>query len=332
MTEFMMLIGIPASGKSSLAKELAEEKNAIIVSSDTTREMFNFQDGDEEDNKKVFSAMINAAKAYLEKGLNVIFDATNISRKKRIAILQQLKYLKDVKKHAYYVNTAYETAVRSAEVRERHVPKGVVKRMFMNLQMPIYEEGWDKITIIRRDKHKYTTQERMRITKLIQQSTEHDELMEALSRLIPDIANILNYVQDSTYHSFSVSRHTFHVYENVKDNTQDMYEIERLNMLWVAVLHDIGKRFCKSFKSRQGEATRHANFIGHENVGAQLACDILKSMDYSDDRIIEICKYVQLHMVLLNASEKGRNRWKKFLGEESFANLEMIREADVQAH
>ncbi len=54
MTEFMMLIGIPASGKSSLAKELAEEKNAIIVSSDTTREMFNFQDGDEEDNKKVF--------------------------------------------------------------------------------------------------------------------------------------------------------------------------------------------------------------------------------------------------------------------------------------
>lgn len=53
MSKFYMMIGLPASGKSSIAKKIAKSEDAVIVSSDDIRkELGNIND--QSQNEKVF--------------------------------------------------------------------------------------------------------------------------------------------------------------------------------------------------------------------------------------------------------------------------------------
>lgn len=53
MNKFYMMIGLPASGKSTIAKEIAKSEDAIIVSSDEIRKEFG-DVNDQSQNAKVF--------------------------------------------------------------------------------------------------------------------------------------------------------------------------------------------------------------------------------------------------------------------------------------
>lgn len=53
MVKFYMMIGLPASGKSTIAKEIAESEDAVIVSSDEIRKEFG-DVNDQSQNARVF--------------------------------------------------------------------------------------------------------------------------------------------------------------------------------------------------------------------------------------------------------------------------------------
>lgn len=53
MIKFYMMIGLPASGKSTIAKEISKSEDAVIVSSDEIREEFG-DVNDQSQNAKVF--------------------------------------------------------------------------------------------------------------------------------------------------------------------------------------------------------------------------------------------------------------------------------------
>lgn len=53
MNKLYMMIGLPASGKSTIAKELSESEDAVIVSSDEIRKEFG-DINDQSQNTKVF--------------------------------------------------------------------------------------------------------------------------------------------------------------------------------------------------------------------------------------------------------------------------------------
>ena len=53
MIKLYMMIGLPASGKSTIAKEIAKSEDAIIVSSDEIRREFG-DVNDQSQNEKVF--------------------------------------------------------------------------------------------------------------------------------------------------------------------------------------------------------------------------------------------------------------------------------------
>lgn len=53
MSKMYMMIGLPASGKSTIAKEIAKSEDAIIVSSDEIRKEFG-DINDQSKNTKVF--------------------------------------------------------------------------------------------------------------------------------------------------------------------------------------------------------------------------------------------------------------------------------------
>lgn len=79
---FTMMIGLPGSGKTSRAKEL-EGQNVICSSDEIRRELF----GDEghvctkQENAKVFEEMFKRTKSNLLAGNNVVYDATNLSKR-----------------------------------------------------------------------------------------------------------------------------------------------------------------------------------------------------------------------------------------------------------
>lgn len=53
MVKFYMMIGLPASGKSTIAKEISESEDAVIVSSDEIRREWG-NINDQSQNAKVF--------------------------------------------------------------------------------------------------------------------------------------------------------------------------------------------------------------------------------------------------------------------------------------
>ncbi|QPK89894.1 AAA family ATPase [Bacillus velezensis] len=328
---FIMMVGLAGSGKSTVAKELAKDrKDIVIISSDNIRlELF----GDESyqgDNAKVFEEMRQRAKKSLKDGKHVVYDATNINRKKRKALLSQLP--KDVEKIALYMAIPYKVTLRQNEERERSVPVNSIFGMYKNLQIPIYSEGWDKI-IFEYDNETLEDDLPKQYTDAVRAGViygrEGYELMSFLaSEFMDHFFGVYDMPQDSKHHSLSVSRHIYYVYRHILENYEGD---DKEMMLWAALLHDIGKEECKSFYNRKGEEARYANFIGHEYVGSQKAVTLLKKLNFGDEFIHNVVTLVQFHMYLLDENA-NREKLKAYVGEEMYKKLEFLREADTLAH
>lgn len=335
---FLMLIGLPASGKSTFAKELIEGEDGAkrddirYLSSDKIREELYGDESVQTDPSKVFELMRIRTLDALKEGKHVIYDATNISRKKRKGLLQQLP--KEVVKTAVYMATDYGTAKNQNENRDRVVPQGVIDKMYKNFQIPIYSEGWDNIVFQYDDdtmQNDFPKQFTDAVRAGVLFGREGYELMNFLATYFQEFFNIWDMPQDSKYHSLSVSRHTYYVYKHVLDSYKTEDETEKEMMLWTALLHDTGKHFCKSFVNRKGEETRYANFIGHENVGSQLAVSLLKRMGFDENFIHTVAILIQFHMYLLDQNA-NKDKLKEYVGNDLFKKLEFLREADTLAH
>ena len=92
MKEVRILIGIPASGKSTFAKNFVfSHKDYKIVSTDNIRWKLFGNPSIQGNPKMIFAIAYKDIMSYLDKGYNVIFDATNISRKNRVNLINFLK-------------------------------------------------------------------------------------------------------------------------------------------------------------------------------------------------------------------------------------------------
>lgn len=328
--KFIMMVGLPGSGKSTVALDIMKDRNDIVyVSSDDLREKLLGDVNNQDSNVDIFSKMLEITKESLNNGNHVIYDATNISRKRRKALLQQLP--KTVTKVAIYVATSYKTVLEQNANRDRVVPQDVIDRMYKNLQIPIYSEGWNNILfeydneVIENDLPKQFT-DAVRAGVLF--GREGYGVLQFLAQYFNEFFDIYELAQDSKWHGFSVSRHTYYVYKHVLDNYEGG---DKELMLWTALLHDIGKHFCKSFKNYKGEETRYANFIGHENVGSQIAVNLLKRMNFEDEFIHNVTTLIQFHMYLLD-EKANKDKLLGRVGEIKLNQLNFLREADTQAH
>ena len=87
-----IMVGLSASGKSTISKEIAKEKDCVIVSSDAIRgEICEGGVIDQSKNDTVFRIFYQRIKDNLKEGKNVIADATNITIKARHSLLENVK-------------------------------------------------------------------------------------------------------------------------------------------------------------------------------------------------------------------------------------------------
>jgi predicted kinase len=331
--QFLMMVGIAGSGKSTLAYEMMEGREDIVyLSSDELREELLGSVNDQTKNSDVFVEMAKRAKEALKDGKHVIYDATNVSRKKRQGLLQQLP--KNIRKSVVYMAVPFKTIVEQNNNRERVVPQEALDRMYKTMQIPIYSEGWNSIKFVYdQDTLDMDFPEQLTIplrTEVLV-NREGYELMKFLASYFDEFFQIYDMPQDSKYHSFSVSRHIYYVYTYILENYKAKNDLDMEVMLWAGLLHDVGKAFCKSFVNRKGEETRHANFIGHEYVGSQLAVNFLKRLGYNDDFIHNVATLIQFHMYLLDKNA-NRDKLLRRVGQDMFDKLELLREADTLAH
>ena len=71
------------------AVEVDRLKNIILSSDDIRTEIFGWED--QSKNGRVFEEMNKRCKEYLSKGFNVIYNATNLNKKRRMALINEMK-------------------------------------------------------------------------------------------------------------------------------------------------------------------------------------------------------------------------------------------------
>lgn len=307
MNKLYMMVGLPASGKSTLAKQISQNEDAEIVSSDEIRKELYGDENIQGNSNKVFERLHRRIIEGLKAGKNMIYDSTNINYKRRMAFLQRLNKL-DVKKIAVMVATPYEECLIRNANRERKVPEEVIKRMYYNFYVPQYFEGFDKI-------------------KLYSNSSDWSQKTKKIYTMDNLLEN-MNISHDNPHHSLSILEHCQKV-QSILNNKGRRYYIENLGLF-----HDMGKIETKSFTNSKEEITDIAHYYNHEKVSAYISClPILWKKYISKDDLIERAKLIQWHMLpWSNMSEKTENKYKKLLGEDFWGDLMELHEADKEAH
>lgn len=152
MSKLIMMIGIPGSGKSTWVKN--NFPDIIPVSRDAIRfeildkrggEYFDYED-------EVFDKFIHQIISSLATDEVTIADATHLTKKARAKVLNKVaKFADEIE--AIVMDVHLLTAVERNDMREGRafVPRGVIRRMYFQMETPMKEEGFDKITFIRED-------------------------------------------------------------------------------------------------------------------------------------------------------------------------------------
>lgn len=301
---FIMMCGLVASGKSYKAKELAKDYDATIFSSDDLREELFGDVSDQAHNQEVFTELHRRIKEYLRNGKSAIYDACNISYKRRMGFIQELKNI-PCEKICVLMATPYEECLRCNSERERKMPEYVIERMYRKFDPPYWYEGWDDI-IVEWSKN-----------------TQSKGINEWLS-------SVEDFSQDNSHHSLTLGQHCERALDYVFEVADDT-DYRCIALRSAAALHDCGKCFTKTFKNSKGETTGQAHYYGHEHVGSYdslfygMLCSPL-------DVAIIIRWHMQPYFWERDNNEKLHNKYRKLWGEDLYQDIMKIHEADKASH
>lgn len=128
--EILVLIGIPASGKSTWSKEFIKNNpNYVRVNRDDLRFMLKDQPVCEQKIEDMVTNLVNlTTREALKKKLNVILDATHLKQKYIDQILEEFKYEADINFRLFDISLS--KAIERDANREKKVGEEVIKRMY----------------------------------------------------------------------------------------------------------------------------------------------------------------------------------------------------------
>lgn len=142
MNTCYVLCGIPASGKTTLAHQLAEQHNAIVHSYDDLPNSWGNLDKDD----SFFVQWIDNIKADLSNGNSVVCDSTTLTSEVRRRIVDEVSAF-DCEKVLIVMVTPVETCIARNKGRYREVPENQIRLSACLIQAPTDDEGWDEIYV-----------------------------------------------------------------------------------------------------------------------------------------------------------------------------------------
>lgn len=234
-----LLVGPPGVGKTTYAHKYIEEHvNTIHLSSDSIRKELWGDEAIQGDNNEVFSLMQTRAIDALNNGQNVIYDATNMTRKDRSYIISLCPSFVQIKAHIVWA--PIETCIARDMARERTVGKEVVDKMLKRFQPVWFDEGIGEIKIISPDNFNS-------------------------SMYTHDILFAMQIPHDNPHHTVDIFTHCDNAYHYAQENNFD------LDIQYAALFHDIGKPYTKAFIDSKGNPCDTAHYYSHHNVSSWLA-------------------------------------------------------------
>lgn len=300
--ELVMLVGCPASGKSTLAKDY--EKNGYHVhSSDRLRAELYGDETNQSNPSLIFDLLHKRIVSDLEAGVSCVFDATNMNRKKRMSFLSRLNNMDVHKKCLLFVVSVDELSRRDAS-RSRTVGSSVIEKMLRSFECPYYYEGFDEIVPVFED-----------------------------SNYEFSFENAMNFPQDNPHHNHTLGEHLLAV-ENYCIRHGFSKEV-----VTAGKYHDCGKLYTKTFTDSKGFPTDTAHFYNHENYSTYLfLLDAFHDGEWkygTFEKTLYIANLINWHMKPLNSwktSEKAKARDIALIGDDMANDVLHLHEADVFAH
>lgn len=268
MQEFIMLVGPSGCGKSTWAKSFSknQKRQYTILSSDAIRGELWGDENDQQNPAKVFEVLHQRVREALRQGNNVIYDATNLNAKRRKNYLKQLKQQMaadgiEVEYNVILIATDFEQCCRNNYARDRKVSREVIHRQFLQIQIPIHNEGWKNIFFIR-NSHPISWGE---------------------------VMYMLDIPHDNEHHPNDVLAHSLKVAAAMG---------EPFSFGWkVGILHDLGKPMTKVWNKANGSSDGQAHYYNHQNVGAYLSLLVKGEKEkIEDEEAYARAMIIQCHM------------------------------------
>lgn len=137
------MVGLPGSGKDTYIKKYL--KDFKVISSDDLRlELFGFED--QTKNVEIFNEMRRRTKELLKTGESVVYNATNLSAKRRKSLANEMEKYCD-KIWLVCTDVGLDELLKRNEFREeRHIPKEKLKQMYRSFKTDFNEYPYDQIT------------------------------------------------------------------------------------------------------------------------------------------------------------------------------------------
>lgn len=309
--ELIMLVGIPASGKSTKSSLYQKLGYEVISSDDIRNELLKgvrlealSPDQRARLHGKTFETVRGRASAALKRGQSVVIDATNLSRKRRISFLECFHRIPCTKKCLLFLTPVDVCMERNRKrIWNARVPDEAMYRMLCNFECPNYWEGWDEILPVAYEAQ-YTF----------------------------PFEQIKDFQQDNSHHALTLDAHLEKTAQYCLDNNCS------LSVRKVAGYHDIGKLYTKQYQNSRGEITKEAHYLGHDNYGAYL---YITEMCCGKEMSPLAFRNILYETSLINCHMYPMFRWKDgiptqkdldLFGSEFLSDLMALHRADRAAH
>ena len=309
MNNFIMMIGLPGVGKDYFIENTLKHTypNVIILSSDDIREEVFNDVNDQTHNSEVFSIMRERTLNALKNGHDVIYNATNLNAKKRIALLSQLPKCRKI---AYLILADINLVFHNNAIRTRNVPEDVIYKMYKSFQMPHSSEGFDDIVLSIHENPAYFTS--LELESSLNNMCEHD----------------------NPHHTLSCGEHCKQAEIEVMKLIGKNYYIDgtdyRTILLLAARYHDLCKYKCKTFDKEKGIA----HFYGHEYASAYdflTLSDGGKMFGLTKEEALLVANLINDHMSYFSGNNRVESICKR-KGSVYKELLDILHIADVNAH
>ena len=146
MNKIIMLIGAPASGKSTAAENISRlENNAVILSTDKIRAALYGKESIQGVWAEIEAVLYKDIKNAIKANKNIILDSTHYKKEFRAKIIKNFSKYSEFS--AYFFNYPFPLIFSRNKHRPRRVPFNVLAAMYKELRTapPLLSEGFKSI-------------------------------------------------------------------------------------------------------------------------------------------------------------------------------------------
>lgn len=334
MITLHVFMGIPGAGKSTKIAELKSRlENVVVIGTDEEyRAQFGELTGSIPHNvraqffggirEKIFSTLKHAVDEKAE--LNLIFDATNLNRKRRRFLFLEAHRVGADHVEVHWVAALPENAHVQNEQRtgDRVVHREHLEQHFAGLNIPRKGVDCDSFII-------YNNPISEDFAKRVQEleyfepqaySWEMSWLKDSMTKRFL-MQNIVPH--DTRHHLESVDMHIDLVNEQAR-----LIDAKNLTLRYAAFFHDLGKGQVKGKVELENAI---GQFKSHDNVGAQFAMLALDKAGLLDDvRFEDVPELVGKHMLahIMGPRLSKATRVRHGLSEHFLDELALLNKAD----